>query len=162
MKEIFELQLLVAQKCFFEAMLQGWVGDGRAVAIREMPGYMEHVFSKGDYLVVDQYGSIGEKSTGTTTILVDDEPIWFMSYMGYCQKEVLPFLKRVLKRTYEKGEFIGGRGPFSAMFGGLVYTNKILEGSSFDHFEGQESICDQKGLRGCYNYCGTKIARPER
>ena len=165
---IFELELAMAQKCFFEAMLKGYAGGGRAVAVREMPGYKEYIFSKGDYLVVDQYGSIGEKSTGTTTILVEDEPVWFMSYMGYYRKEDLPFLKSVLKRTYEKGEFIGGRGPLSAMSGDLVYTNKVSEeGSSgclkgsFDCFKGEESICDQTGLRGCHSYWGTRINRPQ-
>lgn len=152
----------MVRKCFFEAMLKGWVGGGRAISVRDMPGYKEFVFPEGNYLVVDRYGSIGEKSTGTTTILVNDEPIWFMSYMGFYRKEDLPFLKSVLKGTYEKGEFIGGRGPLSAMSGDLVYTNKVSEGSSFDRFQGEESICDPSGLRGCHSYWGTKILRPHR
>lgn len=162
MKEIFVLQLTFARICFLEAMLQGYAGGGQAVAVREMPGYKEFHFTKGDYLVVDQYGTIGEKSTGTTTIMVDGEPIWFMSYMGFYRKEDLPFLKSVLKRTYEKGEFIGGRGPKSATNGDLVYTNQVSEGGSFDCFKGEESICDQTGLRGCHSYWGTKIVRPKR
>ena len=140
-------------------MLQGWVGGGQAFAVPEMPGYKRTVFHKGDYQVVDQYGSIDEKSTGTTSILFEGKTIWFMSYMGYYRKEDIPILKALLKKTYEKGEFIGGRGPVSAIAGPecILYTNLLVERSSFKRFRGEETLCDSLGIRGCHGYWGAEV-----
>jgi hypothetical protein len=118
------------------------------------------VYKKGDFRVVDRYGSIGEKSTGTTTIWLENKTIWFMSYMGHYRKEDLPFLKLVLSCVYERGEFLGGRGPKSATNGDLVYTNQVSEGSSFRGFRGEETICDSRGLRGGHSYWGAEVKAP--
>lgn len=159
-EDVLKLEMAAAMQCYFEAALQGWAGDGRAVAVPEMPGYKQFVYKKGDFRVVDRYGSIGEKSTGTTTIWLENKTIWFMSYMGHYRKEDLPFLKRILRKSYEDGEFRGGRGPLGATMGSLVYTNRVSEGSSFRGFRGEESICDPHGIRGGHAYWGAEVKAP--
>lgn len=143
------------QVVFFEAMLHGWVGGFHGTPVPDKPGFKESVYEKDGFRVVDQYGTVGEKSVGTTTIWMGNKDLWFMSYSGHYRPEDIPFLKKVLSSTYEKGEFIGGRGPASACCGDVVYTNRAT--GSFAGFRGEETTCDPKGIRGGHSYWGAKI-----
>lgn len=149
----------MTKRRFFKAMLAGWVGgETSPLPVREMPGFKEFVFKEEDFTVIDCFGTHEEKSTGTTTILCGHQVVWFMSYMGHYRKEDIPFLKKVLASSYEKGEFNGGRGPLSSCFGDLVYTNRVSDGSTFSGFRGEETISDHLGIRGCHVYWGAEVA----
>lgn len=144
------------QVVFLEAMLHGWVGGNHGVLVPNNPGFKESVYEKDGLRVVDRYGTIEEKATGTTTIWEGGKQLWYMSYSGHYRKEDLPFLKKVLQSAYEKGEFHGGRGPASACCGDLVYTNRAV--GTFSGFHGEETICDPHTLRGGHKYWGAEVS----
>jgi hypothetical protein len=56
------------------------------------------------------YGGMSPRSQGFTLITRQGKPIWMMSYGGFYPKEVIPFVKGVLQLTYEKKQFVAGRG----------------------------------------------------
>lgn len=151
--------LEVAKQHFFLAMLRGWI-EGN---IKEMPGkklgHREALYQEGDFRIVDHHCSDSPVSSGTTTIYHHGLPIWLMTYMGKYLQEDIPPLKHILRAVYERGEFIGGRGPrvcpLHPCFG--TYENQVREGSCFSNFTGKEHISDSHGIRGHHEYWGRAI-----
>jgi len=156
------LTLREAKNAFFKASLQGWAGGAKKISISELPGYKVIIWEEDDWRFVDMYFKISNSldSYGTTTGWFRGVPIFFMSYGGWYDEEVVPFLKQVLKISYEKGEFFGGRGPacYIDYEAGLVYENhqnRISAGS----FDGWEEVRDLRSgkRRGYHEYWGRFI-----
>ncbi|MEK7564704.1 MAG: DUF5680 domain-containing protein [Patescibacteria group bacterium] len=132
---------------FFEAMIQGWVGEGVETELPNLPGYkvFRHESADKRLVLVDSYCVSGKsrvpKSVGTTTIWWDDRPVWWMSYGGWYEKEAVPFLKQALLSVYKVGGFIGGRGPASFRDGHMIYVNRP-EKCDFSSFKGHEEIIE--------------------
>lgn len=157
-----------AKDAFFRANLKGWAGGAQKVSISELPGYKVIVWEESDWRFVDMYFKIPNslESYGTTTGWFRGIPIFFMSYGGWYEKEVVPFLKQALKVSYEKGEFVGGRGPhyytdyteLTEREGCLVYKNhqKRTSAGSFDGWEEVENSRSGK-RRGYHEYSGRFI-----
>jgi len=145
-----------AKEVFFKAMQDGYAGDcKKSVKTLSNNGNTKTItFTDGDYKVVDEWHTNPDSdlSSGTTTIFHKDRPIWWMSYCGKYPKDVIPFLKQALKKTYERGEFNIGRGAQSYE-GPLVgdkrmhysCTKTINEFCDFQRFNGIERITEITG-----------------
>lgn len=154
---------------FFNAMRNGWATPALKRPIPELPGSKSIRFGSGDLVLLDYYfvapGS--ESSYGTTVIWEVERPVWIMHYGGWYNKEVIPFLKRVLMRNYSQDIFLGGRGPERLEGEGhtLQYLNRV-ERNDFEDFQGQEyiiSTSDQSGFPagqklGEHHYFGGLLA----
>lgn len=129
-----------AKKVFFKAMLAGYAGK-EANKTKTSDGYTTIEYSEEDFRVVDRYLTTpnSDYSAGTTTIFFENKPVWFMAYAGRYSSEVIPFLKSVLRRSYESELFVGGRGLEVYREGGLIYNNDVAE-NDFSYFCGRESI----------------------
>ena len=90
------------QVVFLEAMLHGWVGGNHGVLVPNNPGFKESVYEKDGLRVVDRYGTIEEKATGTTTIWEGGKQLWYMSYSGHYRKEDLPFFEKGFAKRLRK------------------------------------------------------------
>ena len=145
-----------AKKYFLEVMSVGWASGAKGKPVPDMPGYgcitNQKQLQFGLHLgITDCWGvSRSGVSEGTTRIWYSDgysdwEPVWIMWYFGFYPKEVIPFLKRALMHCYERGEFLGGRGP-QRYIGGytwsheLRYQNIVARKSDFLGFKGREHI----------------------
>ncbi len=131
------------REIFFAAMNAGYAGDAVKTTIAEFPGSKVIPFHQGDYSVYDCYftakGSL--HSSGMTVIWHKSQPVWSMQYQGWYQPEAIPFLKRALRANYERGVFLGGRGPARFAQGNLKYHNHLTVGREvFTRFAGQEVI----------------------
>lgn len=147
------------QAAFFVGMANGYANDVPKTTILEFPEsrVITHVWE--EFQVTDCYFSnpMG-KSAGTTTIWMDKRPVWFMSYGGWYEKGVVPFLKRCLLSAYSEPRFYGGRGPHHMREGDLIYTN-VTGRDNFSGFSGGERICNTHGhLFGCHWYHGMMLA----
>ena len=147
-----------AKKVFFKAMLDGYFGECKnSVKSTSNDGNTKIItFTEGDFRVVDEYHTTpsSEKSAGTTTIFYRGAAVWWMAYGGEYPGRVIPFLKEVLRTTYENGIFNKGRGPESYSGGKrddtiwLTYRciGQISGWHSFHKFEGLETITEIKGV----------------
>jgi hypothetical protein len=134
-----------AQIVFFEALLEGYAGKTKSIKKITSPnGYKTLTFSKGDFTVLDMYcvTPYSDCSCGTTTIFYKDKPVWWMSYGGEYPKKVILFLKKVLRQSYEVGEFNGCRGRKNVCFGSYLYMNHFV--GDFSFFQGEEKIFEEK------------------
>lgn len=127
---------------FFRAMASCLAsGLSEEIQVHDMPDFLAIHYRDGDFRLQDQYCAIPgeERSAGTTTIWFKDRPIWIMNYGGAYSKEAIPFLRAVLRKTYETGQFIGGRGPAYYKGDSFIYFN---QGRLFDftNFNGREEI----------------------
>lgn len=147
---------------FFAAMKNGYVGGASQSTICELPGSKVIRFMWNDFEVVDCYFVIpnSDYSFGATTIYYKGNAVWVMQYRGQYPKDVIPFLKRSLRQTYEKSEFVGGRGPEDYTEdddSGLRYFNKVVS-NNWRNFNGREEICCDQGqgsnLKGWHEYVG--------
>jgi len=135
-----------AEQVFFKAMLDGYAGnEGQKSQKTKTPdGYVNIEYVDGDYRVLDRYcvTPYSCSSTGTTTIFFLGNPVWWMSYGGRYEDEVIPFLKEVLAVAYKNGDFCGGRGPKDWTKGDLQYQNEgnPIDDNTFEMFEGAEVI----------------------
>lgn len=153
-----------AIKVFFKAMLAGYAGDNSGVKKEKSPdGYTTLTWPPtGDhkgFVVVDRYCVTphSDKSTGTTTIFFEGQPVWWMTYGGEYKKSTIPFLKEALKETYRQSKFLGGRGPSRFQKDNLVYVNRRgFDGTRFALFEGREEIVEIPSLNsvGFHKYFG--------
>ena len=103
---------------FFEASLNGWVGNAPEVTISELPSFkvinypdcgrpeMEGFFYRDSYSLNPET----KMSAGFTNIWHDRILIFTAGYGGYYPKEALPFLKGALRNAYLQKVFYGGRG----------------------------------------------------
>jgi len=147
-------EIEVVKQFFFRGMLDGYVNpnsvkfkDLRVVFPTvhfEMPGsnckfYCKDIDDKKLQLV-DLWFSTGisDLGGGMTVIWVNDEPVWMMNYGGRYRKEAIPTLKLVLRTSYEKKEFNGGRGPSRFFNGDFYYSNEPT--GDFCNFFGREDI----------------------
>lgn len=152
-------KLVLAQQCFFEAMLKGWANGCKPTPSARIPGFKEIPYENEMHgiRILDSFGRIDDLSTGTISIWYERNCIWFMSYSGNYRPEDIPLLKRILMQTYSEGKFIGGRGPASCPAGVGIYTNELKSGSTFKDFQGTERIFDERGIRGYHNYWGAEV-----
>jgi hypothetical protein len=159
-----------AKEVFFKALLAGYFshsGDGNdsKIITVKSPNGTENIFryTDGDFIVIDSYWATpnSDYSTGTTTILFRNYPIWWMSYGGHYPKEVIRFLKLAIEMQYKAGLFRGGRGP--ARYSDVQFTYKnISKGTgneSFSLFSGREEIWNNKdeNLLGFHEYFGISM-----
>lgn len=97
---------------FFEAALATYAG-GEKAKTNPNDGSKFYSFQCRDYIYLDRFMVNGEYSGGQTVISFQAKPVWLMQYQGWCKnddREVLAFLKEVLRVSYEKKQFFGGRG----------------------------------------------------
>jgi len=141
-KLMFEKQL---KEFFFTAMLGGYAGNSESSEIPGMPGYKAIRYEEGELLLVDAYCTTPRsiRSSGTTTIFLSGNPIWWMTYYGEYEKVAIPFLKKVLSETYKNRSFCGGRGPSGFLYEGDFKYHNTLKRNDFADFAGAESICDR-------------------
>lgn len=169
-----------AKEVFFKAMLAGYAGDGSGVNKEKTPdGYRTLTYKEGEFMVVDRYCVTphSKRSAGTTTIFYEDRAIWWMSYGGWYNDEVIPFLKESLAVAYRRRSFNGGRGPNNRHDKGrrkkVYYVNhvnrvsqhtvKCLWSSGFEGFCGREEIADysrsvtEPTVLGVHRYFGMSL-----
>lgn len=176
MKQLFSEIVEGAREAFFLAMLDGYAGgqNRKSTKTRSNDGQTKTVvFVHGNYVVTDEWhtSSVSDFSYGSTLITFDGKPVWYMSYGGWYNKEVVDFLKMALAENYKTGRFDGGRGPreFEKKFSSLndplyclTYVNH-WEGSMLS-FRGDEYIYrkeepDVQGniLQGTHHFFGGTI-----
>lgn len=161
-----EKEVKLIEKVFFLAMNAGYATDVVPRLIREMPWMraipFEHNEDGHHFLVIDSW-SISPDSTfsfGSTVIVRDGIPVWYMTYNGRYSEEVISFLRKALEANYSSFEFYGGRGSFiyprERNPGGYRYFNQVTMGSSFRGFSGKEEIVfnDSGILLGNHSYEG--------
>lgn len=149
---------------FCQAMTEGWAGNCPKVTITDLPGSKVITFEDEDLKLVDLYfvGLDSLKSSGTTIIWYQNQPIWIMHYGGIYPKRVIPFVKRALLANYEHGRFVGGRGPRlydDSIDPDYLYINQIREGDA-SSFSGREEVLDRKtkgGMFGFHEYWGMRL-----
>ena len=152
---------------FFRAMQNGWINDDHTPWIMPpggvLKGFKAFVFTEGPLILMDQWSKSSKsgKSAGQTVIWHHETPIWIMQFGGLYPKEVIPFLKNVLRTTYEAKIFFGGRGPAQTQRSeeGLVYINSLEPGSNFERFSGIEQIINADPWRelGYHKYQGMSL-----
>lgn len=145
---------------FFSAMMEGYVGGGADSGKTVTPDGETIIESaRAEYRIIDRYHVVPQSpySVGTTMIRFRDVPIWWISYGGFYQERAIPFLKAALSKTYEAGEFVGGRGPRTYTEGGMCYEN-IFRGD-VHRFSGREEIRNQDPheLLGFHEYLGMSL-----
>lgn len=129
---------------FFAAMMAGYAGETSAKRhISALPCSKLFDFERGEYKVCDTYftaeGSM--HSSGMTIIWHKGQPVWTMYYQGWYEPEAIPLLKQALRANYERGVFLGGRGPKVFSQGSLKYQNTVNElRAVFHNFEGEEEV----------------------
>lgn len=153
------------KKVFFSGMLKGYAGTCQKTEIPGLPGsrFITSTYEIGGHVFVftDMYyvTKLSDFSYGITAISYDGDPVWCMTYGGMYPKEVIPFLKDVLKDNYERGNFNGGRGHYYCSnpekYPNLVYQNE--RSHYFDKFSGHEEIRNVRGgyLVGYHDYHGS-------
>lgn len=148
------------QTFFFKSMTEGWTTKDQKIEITDMPGYKAIPFRNGDFYLLDRYCVTprSTKSAGTTTIWFQNIPVWLMNYGGFYEDGAILFLKQALRETYERGQFVGGRGPLTYTDGSSVYVNKPLL-NNFSKFEGREEVFDTKSgaSLGFHEYWGMSL-----
>lgn len=148
------------QEFFFRAMVEGWAAGAPKIQVSELPGFKYIIFEEGDYRLVDGYQTSKNSphSSGMTTISFQGSLVWQMSYGGFYEERVIPFLQRMLQQTYRKQSFCGGRGPFRAAEGNLVYLNEPRV-NNFVQFDGREKIVNATTgvCLGFHGYWGTLL-----
>jgi len=144
------------KEAFFEAMNQGYANpDSKKSSISILPRSKCTTYKKGNFLVIDMWftSKLNNKSFGITIIWYKQSPVWFMAYAGEYEKEVIPFLKKVLALTYKNKSFHGGRGVPSYHSDGMHYGNN-QDRSGFEDFSGKETVYKDRKVRGWHKYWG--------
>ncbi len=134
----------MVQDAFLRAMAEGYAQNVKKTTVPEIPNSKAITFVWGDFIVLDCYLTTpySEKSSGTTTIWYEEQPVWVMHYGGGYAKIAIPFLKSCLHRAYVlERRFYGGRGPKFVRDERFTYINHI-EHDSFESFFGIEKIFD--------------------
>lgn len=169
------------EQCLYVGLRDGWVSSRTAAVADTMSVIPVDV---EDLRIVDRWRSLPSCAAieGEITIYLVSRvytmtakkpasseliPLWKMVYVGQYEPEAIPFLKRVLKTSYEKpGRFRGCRGPDHYAEGGFVYTNRPRFGEddvvvpikqSFHFFTGREEIKRDGKLVGSLAYFGSSM-----
>lgn len=146
MAETAEVQAI--KEFFFEAALATYAGSGPKMPIGQTPpGFKGYKFGRDRYLYQDIYSAVGtHHSFGQTVIWMDDKPIWFMQYHGFCRdKRASEVAKQAMRAAYVERQFIGGRGIKRLEQGNLQYGNNGMR--SFGDFNGQDWVSEMKNGR---------------
>lgn len=152
-----------AQAFFFEAMVRGYADPvHKPIPVPEKPGFKQFIYRNGDdWRLVDEWATNPDSnfSFGTTTIWYKERVVWMMQYSGRYPKEVIPFLKKVLERSYKDHQWHGGRGlEENFECDGLIYRNDISGLRGFDRFRGCENIWNNNGKwQGRHEYHGMAL-----
>lgn len=157
-----------AKNAFIKAMLAGYISDSadkKVIRISSRNGAEQMFTYEDEEMKVVDHRLIAQTSrffVGTTTVFIDDVPIWWMSFGGRYPKEITDFLKRALKAQYESGSFRGGRGSIRYSDNEFTYSNTLdgIENSdlSLENFSGREEITDKDGnVLGFLNYSGMSL-----
>lgn len=127
---------------FFEAALATYAGDGEKIPSEEIaPGFEGYRFVRGNHVYVDKYAVNGSGSFGQTVIWLDDKPIWFMQYKGFCHdKRAITVVKQAMREAYAQRQFIGGRGIKTLRVDDLAYGNS--GNGSIERFNGSDWVAD--------------------
>ena len=106
---------------FIEASLHGWAAPKdqqvEKTTILDLPGSEVYPFTSENplyegLLCKDVYFVNGQFSQGSIQIWENGDPVWYMSYGGFCaDPRAIPVLKAALYSAYQDGKFYGGRGP---------------------------------------------------
>ena len=162
-----ERAVLVEQteEFFFEAMRHGWASGEAKFVTKNFSGWKEKtwVFTHPNFVgfvLVDSFRTFADSrvSEGRKSIYYNNgQPIWYMNYGGWYDKEVMAFLKEALMIAYKANQFVGGRGPddiYVSNFQGLLYNNRV-QLRTFVNFSGIEFVTDSFGAsRGEHFYFG--------
>ncbi len=150
---------------FFEAALATYAGDGEKIPDEEIaPGFKGHRFVRGEYVYVDKYAVNGIQSFGQTVIWLDEMPVWFMQYHGFCHdKRASELVKKAMREAYMQRQFIGGRGIKHLRVDDLGYGNS---GSNLiEKFNGVDWVThyvdDKEFMTFWHDYGGGLIAKPK-
>lgn len=145
-----------AERFFLEAAARTYAADAPKSTIPELPGSKVFHYHRDDFHYLDCYFSQGARSFGQTIIWAKEVPVWEMQYRGDCyDKKAIHLLKEVLRLTYAKGLFIGGRGPKYYRNGSLEYINDVnLAICDFGLFEGREKIIEGINVLFQHDYSG--------
>ncbi len=152
---------ITALRAFYlQAMIQRLDHAVSAVVVPTMPGYMSirEDCGSNDLLLVDCFcgNHFGHFASGTVTISVQQQalwqPVWALNYVGHHELEVLPFLKTALLDVYDRGLFIGGRGPVALtdVDGPFCYSNHAENGhiGEVEPSQGSHRGCDFAAFHG--------------
>lgn len=154
------------KKVFFLGMMSGYVGGSpNKRKIAELPGSrmitFEHYEDNQHFIFNDLYfvTFLSDYSHGVTSISLDGQPVWMMSYEGMYRANEISLLKEALKYSYERKRFVGGRGPSDLTFTcKYTYHNEVHK-PGFEDFSGEERIVNSLGVRvGWHNYRGRLLA----
>ena len=144
---------------FFEAMLLGWAAGGKKKTIPAFPNHkvVEHIDDNLRLLDMWSETPSSNKSSGSTTIFLDDIPVWAMHYGGWYTEEAAEIVKAALREAYEKNQFFGGRGPIEFVHNGIFYANRPQ--GDFNNFSGREELrrIDHSEILGFHEYWGISL-----
>lgn len=157
------------EELFFRGALAGWAGGNNGILMHNREGipgledWREVVFKDHKdfpgFVLTDCWGDDPDsiRPSGHLQISYWKTLMWSMWVGGGSYDiEVFPFLREVLKDTYERKQFFGGRGPLQYSEGNLLYSNKYV--GDFSRFYGREEIHhltkDGKKFAGSHDYWG--------
>ncbi len=139
------------EKFFFEGARSGWAGGNDGTELLEQyctPGMVDwreviHLDPLGfaGYHFADRWGTDPDSGRPSGSMIIShwDLPVWGMWVGGSVyDAKIYPFLRSVLRRTYSKRLFCGGRGPAEYRNRNFRYTN-VYEGT-FARFHGREQV----------------------
>ena len=145
------------EQIFYNAMRVGYALGTLPTIESEMSGAKGIPYQEGYFYLLDSWETNPDTNRfmGEIKIWRNKIPVWGMQYFGYYPEYVQKFLKEVLLASYEKREFIGGRGPRHIEDSEcvLVYTNKLTPGSEFWGFSGSEAIIDKRRAKSNVGWC---------
>ena len=89
-----------AKEVFFRALLEGYAGnvEKKNVKVSVFDFKTTVTYTEGPFIVIDEWTTSdhSDVSFGSTMILFEEIPIWFMTYSGLYPKNVTPSLKEIL------------------------------------------------------------------
>jgi len=155
------LFLTQAELAFFEAMQQGYAAGVEAKLLEGHPGWKVYEWHNAHWRVEDGYYVNPDtgKSFGNTHIEHEGKLIWCMSYAGFYYPDAANSLKWSLLETYQKNQFVGGRGPLYHKNTCFEYYNMPVE-SKFENFHGYEQILNERAghrVWGWHRYFGMAL-----
>ena len=145
-----------AEAIFFLAMKQRYATKQEKGNIPQIPGSKTIEFTADNgWRVLDTWVVTPHSpySGGTTIIYNGEIPMWMMQYVGWYDDCAISCLKAALKENYDKGCFLGGRGPEFFKYGDFHYTNTVVLNTFHGHAVGEEKIFGANNRRlGFHRY----------
>lgn len=152
-------------EAFFQAIIAGYAGGKKnqeKELLEELLDCKMTRFEQGRYQVTDMWRTLpnSDYSFGETVVYRDIIPIWVMSYQGWYDGEVIPFLKEALRNAYEQRQFVGGRGPEKYETGDLMYVNSYRDNrGDWRRFSESEMILRGTKVMGYHHYQGILLLK---